>query len=190
MKSLGITTGLAVLCLFQLCLSSCGEDDLKKAAPLSKKDLVLNRDRTIDVEITYSDSSKVKGIGKAPIMDKITPASGATYQEMPKGVKISFMNDSLKVKGSITSDYAISKDTEKIVIFKRNVVVVDEQLTFNTEELTWDQNKRMFYSPQGVITKPDGTVINAVNFSAKQDFSVFNFEQGFGETYVDKNFGE
>ncbi|MBB2149957.1 LPS export ABC transporter periplasmic protein LptC [Pedobacter gandavensis] len=190
MKSLGITTGLAVLCLFQLCLSSCGDDDLKKAAPLAKNELIKNRDRTIGVEIIYSDSAVVKAKGTAPIMDKITPKNGATYQEMPEGVKINFLNDSLKVKGSIVSDYAISKDVEKIIIFKRNVVVVDEQMTFNTEELTWDQNKHMFYSPKGVITKPDGTVINAVNFSAKQDFSVFNFEQGFGETYVDKNFGE
>ncbi|WP_316819775.1 hypothetical protein [Pedobacter gandavensis] len=190
MRFLGIPSGLAVLCLFQLCLSSCGEDDLKKAAPLSKEDMVLNRDRTTGVEIIYSDSSVVKAKGTAPIMDKITPKNGATYQEMPKGVKINFLNDSLKVKGSITSDYAISKDVEKIIIFKRNVIVVDEQLTFNTEELTWDQNKKMFFSPSGVITKPDGTVINAINFSATQDFSVFNFEQGYGETYVDKNFGE
>lgn len=190
MKPRGIFSGLLILGLFQLCLSSCSEDDLKKAAPLSAKDLVLNRDRTIGVEIIYSDSAVVKAKGTAPIMDKITPKNGAVYQEMPKGVKINFLDSLMQVKGSITSDYAIQKETEKLVIFKRNVVVIDQHLTFNTEELTWDQNKQLFLSPKGVVTKPDGTMVNAINFSAKQDFSVFNFEKGFGETYVDKNFGE
>lgn len=192
MKSRAITlSGIAVLCLFQLCLSSCGDDDLKKAAPLSAKDkLILNRDRTIGVEIIYSDSAMVKAKATAPILDKITPKNGAVYQEMPDGVKINFLNEQQGIKGSVTSDYAIQRESEKLVIFKRNVIVVNEELTFNTEELTWDQNKRMFFSPSGVVTKPDGTVINAVNFSATEDFSIFKFEQGFGETYLDKKFGE
>ena len=191
-KSRAITlSGIAVLCLFQLCLSSCGEDDLQKAAPLSAKDkLILNRDRTTDVNITYSDSAVVKATATAPIMDKITPKSGAVYQEMPEGVRIKFLNEKQGVKGSVTSDYAIQRESEKLVIFRRNVIVVNEELTFNTEELTWDQNKRMFFSPTGVVTKPDGTVINANNFSATEDFSIFKFEQATGEAYVDKKFGE
>ena len=191
MKSRGILSGIVVLSLFQLCLSSCGEDDLKKAAPLSAKDkMILNRDRTLGVEIIYSDSAKVQAKGTAPIMDKITPKSGAIYQEMPAGVKINFLNEQMGNKGSVTSDYAIQKESEKLVIFKRNVIVVNEQLTFNTEELTWDQNKKMFFSPTGVVTKPDGTMVNAINFSATEDFSDIKFEKGFGETYVDKKFGE
>lgn len=192
MKSRATTLfGIAILCLFQLCLSSCGDDDLKKAAPLSAKEkLILNRDRTIGVEIIYSDSALVKAKATAPILDKITPKSGAIYQEMPEGVKINFLNEKQAVKGSVTSDYAIQRESEKLVIFKRNVIVVNEGLTFNTEELTWDQNKRMFFAPSGVVTKPDGTMVNANNFSATEDFSVFKFEQGFGETYLDKKFGE
>lgn len=185
-----IPYGLLIICLFQLSLSSCNDDDLKKAAPLSAKDLVLNRDRTLGVEIIYSDSALVKAKGKAPILDKITPSNGNTYSEMPKGVKINFLDEFMKSKGSITSDYAIMKDVEKITIFKRNVIVIDKVLTFNTEELTWDQNKQMFFSPKGVVTKPDGTMINAINFSAKQDFSTFKFDEGYGETYVDQNFGQ
>lgn len=191
MRSPAFLSGIVVLCLFQLCLSSCGEDDLKKAAAISAKDkLILNRDRTIGVEIIYSDSAVVKAKGTAPIMDKITPKNGAIYQEMPKGVKINFLNEQQGSKGSITSDYAIQRESEKLVIFKRNVVVVNEEMVFNTEELTWDQNKQMFFSPQGVVTKPDGTVMNALNFSATQDFSIFKFNNASGETYLDKKFGE
>lgn len=176
-----------ILCLIQVCICSCAEDDLKSAARLSNK-VKLNVDRTIKVDIIYSDSAIVKAQGFAPVLDKVTPSNGATYQEMPKGVKINFLDELMKIKGSITSDYAIMKDAEKTATFKRNVIVVNEKLTFNTEELIWDQNKKMFYSPKGVITKADGTVLDAVNFSATEDFSEINWSDGRGETYLPDDF--
>lgn len=188
MRFRGIVYSSVILCLLQVCLSSCSEDDLKKAP--KAKGFMLNRDRTTKVDIIYSDSAKVKAQGFAPVMDKVTEANGTTFQEMPKGVKINFIDDSTNIKGSITSDYAIMKDAEKTATFRRNVVVVNEKLTFNTEELVWDQNKRMFFSPKGVITKADGTVLNALDFSATEDFSLINWNSGSGETYVPKGFGE
>ncbi len=188
MRLRGIIYCSVILCLFQIFLSSCAEDDLKKAP--KAKGILLNRDRTTKVDIIYSDSAKVKAQGFAPVLDKVTETNGSTYQEMPKGVKINFIDDSTNIKGSITSDYAIMKDVEKTATFRRNVVVVNEKLTFNTEELVWDQNKRMFFSPKGVITKADGTVLNALDFSATEDFSLINWSNGTGETYVPKGFGE
>jgi hypothetical protein len=167
--------------MFQNFLSSCGEDDLKKAARLSEK-VKLNVDRTRGVQITYSDSAKVKAQGYAPILDKVTLTDRPGYQEMPKGVKINFLDDLMKIKGSITSDYAIMKDSEKTATFKRNVVVVNENMTYNTEELVWDQNKKLFLSPKGIVTKPDGTVLKAIEFSATEDFNLINWKDGTGET--------
>lgn len=188
MNGRGICCGV-ILCLFQLSLSSCGGDDLKNAAKLSEK-VKLNVDRTKGVEITYSDSAKVKAKGYAPILDKITPVGKPGYQEMPKGVKINFLDDFMKIKGSITSDYAIMKDSEKTATFRRNVIVVNENMTFNTEELVWDQNKKLFLSPKGIVTKPDGTVLNAIDFSATEDFNLINWKNGSGETYVPDDFVE
>lgn len=181
--------GIVMLGMIYLSVASCGEDDLKKAAKLTRK-ISLDTNRTTSVEIIYSDSAKVKAKGFAPILDKITPANGAIFQEMPKGVKIEFLDELMKITGSITSDYAIMKETEKLTIFKRNVVVINQNLTFNTEELTWDQNKQMFFSPKGVVTQPDGSFANAVDFSAPQDFSYYKTGSGYGETYVKENFGE
>ena len=189
MKGRGLIYLCFVLGLFTFSLGSCGDDDLKKAAKLSDKS-ILNRDRTKNVDIIYSDSAKVKAQGFAPILDKVMPSDGKGYQEMPKGIKINFIDEFTKIKGSITSDYAIMRDAERMATFKRNVVVVNETLTFNTEELVWDQNKRMFFSPKGIVTKPDGTVLDAVDFSATEDFSLINWANGSGETYVPNNFGQ
>lgn len=188
-KSPGVLLCVVMICTVLLSLASCGEDDLKKAAKVSKK-ISLDTNRTLGVDIIYSDSAKVKAKGFAPVLDKITPSNGAIFQEMPKGVKIEFLDEQMKVTGSITSDYAIMKDTEKLTIFKRNVVVVNQALTFNTEELIWDQNKQMFFSPKGIVTKPDGSFANAVNFSAPQDFSYYNTGSGYGETYIEEKIGD
>jgi hypothetical protein len=181
---------LVLFFFVQLLLSSCGEDDLKKAGALGSNQLKDSVDTTIGVDLIYSDSAKVKAKGFAPVLNKVTPKKGGQYQEMPKGVKIEFFDDFLKRTGTITSDYAIMKEAEKLTIFKRNVVVVNDQMTFNTEELTWDENKKMFFSPQGVVTNPNGDVLNAVNFRAPQDFSTFYMENGSAEGYVDDNFGQ
>jgi len=170
--------------LLQLSLSSCTDDDLKKVATIADKKVKVTSNRSIGVDVIYSDSAKVKARGYAPILDKVTPLDGPHYQEMPKGVKITFYDKLMRTDGTITSDYAIMKETEQLTIFRKNVVVVNANLTFNTEELTWDQNKRTFFSPKGIITKPDGTVINAINFKAPEDFSTVDFENAFGETYI------
>ncbi|MEJ7556747.1 MAG: hypothetical protein WKF66_00460 [Pedobacter sp.] len=170
-------------------LSSCGEDDLKTAAKL-KGQISMSSDTTRGVDITYSDSAKVKAQGFAPVLVKVVPASGAGFQEMPKGVKINFLDRFANINGSITSDYAIMKDLEKTATFQKNVVVVNEKLTYNTEELIWDQMKKLFTSPKGVITKPDGTVLSAINFTATEDFSTVTWENGSGEVYVPDNYGQ
>jgi len=184
MKYTGVLYQLVWLCLIPLFLSSCGEDDLKKAAVISAKKVVMSKDRSIKVEIVFSDSAVVKAKGIAPILDQVNPSSGAKFEEMPKGVNITFYDPLQKVTGTLVSDYAIRKDTEQLTIFRKNVVVVREDLTFNTEELTWDERKKKFFSPSGVVTKPDGTVLNAVNFVAPEDFSTVEYDQASGQTYV------
>ena len=190
MNRRGILFGLLILGFIQVIFSSCNDDDLKKAAAISASKVTFTRDRSHGVEVIYSDSAKVKAKGYAPILDKMNPKNGNVYQEMPKGVNIDFYGD-LQVKtGSISSDYAIMKDTEQMTIFRKNVVVVTESMTFTTEELTWDQKKKMFFSPKGIVKRPDGSFVDAINFSAPQDFSTTTFEQGFAETYIKGDLSE
>nr|WP_246076949.1 hypothetical protein [Pedobacter helvus] len=174
-----------LLFTFTFLLSSCEGDDLKKVSAIDAKKVALTKDRTYGVEVVYSDSAKVKAKGYAPILDKVTPSAGAVYSEMPKGVKIYFLDDFLKTKGSITSDYAINKETEKITIFRKNVVVVTDNMTFTTEELTWDQNKQLYTSPAGTVTTKDGNILNGTSFSAPQDFSTYSITMPSGQANVE-----
>ncbi|WP_316801176.1 hypothetical protein [Pedobacter frigidisoli] len=167
-----------------LFLASCGDDDLKKAdAVASSKKVNVARDRTLGVDIIYSDSARVKAQGYAPVLDKVTPANAAIYQEMPKGVKIDFYNENGQIDGNLVCDYAIRKDQELKTEFRKNVVVKSAKGdTFTSEELIWDEQKKIFYSNQRVFVKGvDGNVGNGINFKAPQDFSTYEMETGSGE---------
>jgi hypothetical protein len=181
---------LFVSCIGLLAFSACNDDELKKVETVSIKKEAFSANRTFGAEVIYSDSAVVKAKGFAPILDKVAPKEGGNFQEMPKGVKIEFYDKFQATEGTITSDYAIMKETEQITIFRKNVVVVNVNLTFNTEELVWNQNSKTFSSPKGIITKPDGTVINAVNFTAPEDFSTVAFENAYGETYIKGNLSQ
>lgn len=178
---------LILAVLLGLMLSSCGQDDLKNVTTVSAKKVALTKDRSYEVEIIYSDSAIVKGKGFAPVLDKVTPATGGAYSEMPEGVKIEFYDAYLQVTSSITSNYAINKEAERITIFKKNVRVVNDQMTFTTEELTWDENTATYFSPSGTVTTKDGTVIAGASFSAPQDLSTYKIVKASGSGYVKEN---
>ncbi len=182
MKRIGILFVLSIGLLFFM---SCSDDDLKNASSISSKKITLTKDRTLGADVIYSDSAFVKAKGIAPILDKIVSKEGLISNEMPKGVKIEFFDQYLRITGTITSDYAINKESERITVFKKNVIVVNDIITFRTEELTWDENKRMYFSPAGTVTKKDGSILNGTSFSAPQDFSTYSITAAAGSTYVD-----
>ena len=185
MDRLGLKFGSVLLFVgMALVFGSCNDDDLQNAPSISSKAITLSKDRSLGVELIFSDSAVVKAKGFAPVLDKVVPSIGPTYSEMPKGVKIDFFDVFLKRTGTITSDYAIYKETERVTIFKKNVVVVTDKLTFTTEELTWDENKRMYTSPYGTVTTKDGNVLTGTQFTAPQDFSTFQIIQAGGKANV------
>ncbi|UKT63293.1 hypothetical protein [Pedobacter mucosus] len=163
---------------------SCGDDELKNVASISSKKVTFTTERTLGAEIVYSDSARVKATGKAPILDKVTPSTGGSYQEMIKGVKIDFYNVTTgTIDGTLVCDYAIRKDQELKTIFKKNVVVNNSKGdTFSSEELIWDEAKKIFYSTQRVYVRGiDGNIGNGINFEAPQDFSTYKMDNGNGE---------
>ena len=170
-----------------LFLASCGDDDLKKANAVKNQKIILNRDRTLGVEIIYSDSARVKAKGNAPMMDKVTPSNGGEYQEMVKGVKIDFFNvQTGEIDGTLISDYAIRRSQEQKTIFRKNVIVKNVKGdTFSSEELIWDEAKKIFYSKQKVTVKTiDGNVLDGVDFQAPQDFSTYTFNSATGQAVM------
>jgi LPS export ABC transporter protein LptC len=158
-------------------LVGCNSDINKlKAVKLQRK---ITVETTIDAEMIYSDSAKVKAKLNAPIL--LNNKTDSPYYEMPKGMQVVFFDNSLKQSSKVTADYAITKDNLKILELRKNVVAVNNKgETFKSEELIWDQNKRIFFSNKVVDITTNSAQISGTKFWAKEDFSYYEIKQGAG----------
>jgi len=174
-------TGFLVPAIFMAVLLSACENDLKKVREISAKEFTNPVDSSMSVEVTYSDSARVKAVLQTPLLlDFKTVAK--PYREMPKGIKITFYDKNLKVVSTVVSDYAVTSENDKIITLKNNVIVTNnEGDTFKSSELIWDSLKKLIYSNQPVvINKIDGTVLNYSNFKSNESGTDYSGDNGTG----------
>jgi len=178
---------LPALCVCMLWLSSCENslDDIKKISS-KEEDKPVSISKGVD--IIYSDSAKVKAHLTTPLMIE----SDNTFQEMPKGVKIIFYDDNLKEKGTIVSDYAIRREKDNIIEFRKNVVATNTQgETFKSQELIYDQTNKKLYSTKAVqITMANGNIMNGTNFSSNETLYPWHMDQSSGLFHVTDDLGK
>jgi LPS export ABC transporter protein LptC len=159
-------------------MAACGENDLSKV-----KEIELKQKGEVEItkvaEIIFSDSTHVKAKINTPILyhhKTTTP-----FYEMPKGIEILFYDKDLKQTSKVTSEYAIRRESQKIVELKKNVVATNaEGSTFKSEELIWDENLKRFYSNQLVTINTGKDQITGPGFWANEDFSYYEIKQGSG----------
>lgn len=165
------------------------ENDLKKVQQISSREVNKPVETTVGVDVIYSDSAKVKARMTAPIMLNYTQTKTVKpYYEMPKGVHIDFFDLQQKIISTVTAEYAITKNLNKVIELHRNVVVVnDKGDTFKSEELIWDQNAKHFYSNQfSTLTRTDGNTISGSTFRCNEDLSNPEFLQSTGKFNVNQ----
>jgi LPS export ABC transporter protein LptC len=138
---------------FVLFLSSC-ENDIRTIKLLTSPDK-LPVETEKDVELLYSDSAKLKLRLKAPELNRYEGAPN--YIELPKGVELTFYDDSMKVKSKITANYAKRNLDDGRMEARNNVVVVNERSDkLFTEHLIYDEKTE----PQ-IHTDANVTIITA-----------------------------
>lgn len=173
--------------LFGMLLLGACENDLNKIKAVSAKLVSQPIDTTRGVEVIYSDSAILKGIMTTPLM--IHYAIAKPYYKMPNGVKVIFYDAFAKETGNIVADSGIFRDAEKIVEFHKNVVCTnDKGETFKSDELIWDQVKKIIYSNKPVqMTTPTGDVMNGIDFKSDDDLLHPIMRQGTGTIYVSES---
>jgi LPS export ABC transporter protein LptC len=159
---------LPALLFGTMLLVSC-ENDLNKIKEISAKFASLPVDTTKGVEAIYSDSAIIKGTLKTPLMINYTGAK--SYRVMPRGIKVTFFDHYSKESGNIVADSAVYHD--KLIEFYRNVVATSVKgETFKSQELIWDQEKKIIYSNRPVeMTNKMGDVMNTINFKSDDNLS-------------------
>lgn len=161
-----------------LSIAAC-ENDLKEVERVSSKKIAIPVDKSINVEIIYSDSAVVKA--KLITPELLHYKTDRPYQEMQKGVTIIFYDQFQKETSRIKSDYAIRRESEKLVEFRKNVVATNTNgETFKSEELIWDENKKHFYSNQTVEITTKTSTIFGLGFEANEKLYPWTIKQATG----------
>ncbi|MFZ4101855.1 MAG: LPS export ABC transporter periplasmic protein LptC [Sphingobacterium thalpophilum] len=169
----------AVLIAGIFLLSAC-ENDLRKVEQISAKKMLVPVDKSTGVEIIYSDSAIVKA--KLITPELLNFKTEKPYIEMNKGVTVIFFDQYQQESSRVIADYAIRRERESIVELKRNVVVTNiKGETFKSDELTWDETKRRFYSTKLVSITSKQNILYGTSFWANEDFSYYEIVQSTGD---------
>jgi LPS export ABC transporter protein LptC len=167
-----IIAGMAIL-------TGC-ENDLKDLRRISAKEVNQQGERYTGVDVVYSDSAKVKAHMTAPVM--ISYKVKNPYTEMPKGVKVIFYDNNLNVSSTITSKYAVRRETEKVIELRDNVVGTNVKGdTFMSDELIWDENTKQIHSNKLVHVKmSDGSITNGTSFISDENLNHWTMNSANG----------
>ena len=170
--------------LILLGCSSCNNDIQTVRDITSRVELPLSSAR--NSELFYSDSARVKVKLIAPQLDQYQAPEARIV--MPKGVDISFFNDSMRVVTHLTANSAVLKEKDNLMEAHGNVIVVNtkgDKLV--TEKLIWDEKKRMIYTDVHVlITTAKGDILEGEGLESNEDFTHYRIHKPTGNSDFDK----
>ncbi|MDB4922619.1 MAG: export transporter protein LptC [Mucilaginibacter sp.] len=177
---------LPALFICMLLISAC-ENSLNDIQKIASKEENRPISRSTGVDVIYSDSAKVKAHLTAPLMIEFedTPKP---YKEMPKGVKIIFYDADLKESGNIVSDYAVQREKENLIEFRKNVVATNAKgQIFKSEELIYNMTAKKMHSSKPVeIISPNGDVVDGVGFDSNETFYPWHIDHMTGVFHVNE----
>ncbi|MEX1189174.1 MAG: LPS export ABC transporter periplasmic protein LptC [Bacteroidia bacterium] len=127
---------------------------------------------TKNVEMTYSDSARLRAKIDAPLRE--TYMGEKSEVVFSKGVKVQFFNSLGKLESKMRANYAVSYTKNERFEARNNVIVENTSGDkLETEHLIWLQNEDRIYSDVFTkITSPD-RVIFGDGFESNQDFSKY-----------------
>lgn len=167
---------------FLLC--SCENDIEKIKVITSQKKIPVESGK--DIEILYSDSAILQVKIITPQLDRYI--SKDSYIELPKGLRVFFFDDSLRIESELTAGYAIRYERKKIMEARNNVEVINvkgERL--NTEHLIWDEQKAKIYSNEFVKITTSSQIIYGNGFESNQNFTKYKIFKIKGIININKD---
>ena len=161
--------GTIAILAFSACVNK--EEEIKQATRRSNVPVEVSE----NIEVLYSDSAIVKVMLEAPLLERY--AIPEAYVELRKGVKLTFFENGKNVSSRLTAGYAISRDKEKVMEARNNVVVVNKEGDkLNTEHLVWDENTRMIHSNEFAKITTANEIIYGNGMEANEDFSKYKIK--------------
>ncbi|HWB64624.1 MAG TPA: LPS export ABC transporter periplasmic protein LptC [Chitinophagales bacterium] len=153
---------------FPFLLFSC-KGDLDKAKQIIARANV-NIETGKQVEINYSDNGIVRIKATAPTATRFNKEK--PYLEFSDGIKILFYNSSHQVESTLTAKYATAYENSHAMTARDSVVVVNNKgEVLNTDELIWDEDKKIIYSNSFVKITTADEIIYGNGMTANENFT-------------------
>ncbi len=166
--------------------SSC-KNDIKKINELANEDKLADQFGK-NIEVYYSDSTKLKLKFKAKILKHYPNSKEGPYYDFPKGVDVYFYDEKEKLESTITCGHAKHFENETLWEARDSVIVTNVQTNeeLYTEHLFWDQEKKEIYSNVFTkITNQDGVFFGEEGFVSNQDFTKYRLKGSSGTVNIE-----
>jgi LPS export ABC transporter protein LptC len=150
-------------------LSAC-ENDLKDVERIANINAEEPVDISYGVTVIYSDSAVVKA--KLISTKMIKHNVDSPFYEFPKDILLIFFDKNKKEERRVTAKYGLYYEKKNLVELRHDVVVTMADGTiFKSEELFWDNDKRIFYNTMPLtITTPNKDVFQGNFFESDESF--------------------
>ncbi len=161
---------LILLLGITLLFFSC-ENDLEEVNKFINKDDV-SIEIANEVEIIYSDSAFIKVKIESPLMKRYLTREDP-HERFPEGIDVVFFGErSNKAQSHLTSKFAIRREKKGEIVVRDSVVWWSEQgERLETEELIWNEKKRIVHTNRFVTIYKGDEVINGFGFEANEEFT-------------------
>ncbi|MFI3266137.1 MAG: LPS export ABC transporter periplasmic protein LptC [Rikenellaceae bacterium] len=164
-------------------LFSCAEE---KTITEESTDPNLMTQQSEDLTIINSSNGELSYHFETPLLERYDMAN-EPYMEFRKGVKMITFNDSTRtVESTLVANYAIFYEKRELWEAKGDVVVVNaEGDKLETQQLFWNQTRKVIYSNVDSKVTQGEDVMYGIGFESDETFTDFEFRKPRGRVEVD-----
>jgi LPS export ABC transporter protein LptC len=150
-------------------------------------DRSIPTEEAFDIRVNYSDSGNKQIEMEAPHIIRFGNAE-EPYTEYPKGMHVLFYDRYGEVNSSITANYAVQYDQQRVTEARNDVVVVNRKgETLHTEHLIWDEQEEKIYTEEFVRITTENESITGYGFEADQEFDSYTIKKIRGTINFEEN---
>lgn len=168
-------------CFLPFAFFSCN-NDLNEAKLITSRANV-NIESGKDVTINYSDNGmvRIKAMGKTVTRH----ATEKPYLEFSDGMTLIFFSEAGDTQSTLNARYATAVENSKEMTARDSVVVINQKgERLDTDELIWDEEKKIIYSNSFVkITTPD-EILFGNGMTANENFTDYVIKHISGKIKV------
>ena len=158
-----------VICiLLSLQLISCNNNMNEARLIVSRANVNIEKGK--EVEINYSDKGVTRIKAIAPTATRFN--NNRPYLEFSDGIKIQFYNELHNIESTLTAKYATAYENSHSMTARDSVVVINNKgEIMNTDELIWDEDRKIIYSNSFVKIRTADEIIYGNGMTANENFT-------------------